>query len=60
MNFIDAFETLVVAAIRAMGNLKALEYLRIRYVDLGKLVLPNLLVLPVCANILPKTPLSPP
>jgi len=35
MNFIAAFELLVVAAIRSLSKLKALEYLRIRYVDLG-------------------------
>lgn len=36
MNFINAFEQLVLAGIRALGRLKAVEYLRIRYVDLGK------------------------
>jgi hypothetical protein len=35
MNFINAFEALVLAGIRALGKLKAVEYLRIRYVDLG-------------------------
>ncbi|KAJ4291461.1 hypothetical protein N0V88_006057 [Collariella sp. IMI 366227] len=34
MNFINAFEELVIAGIRALGKLKSLEYLRIRYVDL--------------------------
>lgn len=37
MWFIRAFENLVLAAIRALGKLKAVEYLRIRYVDLGML-----------------------
>jgi hypothetical protein len=37
MNFINAFEALVLAGIRALGKLKAVEYLRVRYVDLGKL-----------------------
>jgi hypothetical protein len=36
MNFISAFEALVLAGIRALSKLKAVEYLRIRYVDLGK------------------------
>lgn len=36
MNFINAFEELVIAGIRALGRLKSIEYLRIRYVDLGK------------------------
>jgi hypothetical protein len=36
MNFINAFEELVIAGIRALGRLKSVEYLRIRYVDLGK------------------------
>ena len=36
MNFIGAFEALVLAGIRALGKLEAVEYLRIRYVDLGK------------------------
>lgn len=35
MNFINAFEALVLAGIKALGRLKAVEYLRIRYVDLG-------------------------
>ncbi len=35
MNFINAFEALVLAGIRSLGRLKTLEYLRIRYVDLG-------------------------
>jgi hypothetical protein len=34
MNFINAFEELVIAGIRALGRLKSVEYLRIRYVDL--------------------------
>ncbi|KAK4136279.1 hypothetical protein BT67DRAFT_440433 [Trichocladium antarcticum] len=34
MNFIDAFEELVLAGIRSLGSLKSVEYLRIRYVDL--------------------------
>lgn len=36
MNFINAFEELVIAGIRALGRLKSVEHLRIRYVDLGK------------------------
>jgi hypothetical protein len=36
MNFINAFEDLVIAGIRALGRLKSVEYLRIRYVDLGE------------------------
>ncbi len=36
MNFISAFEELVIAGIRALGRLKSVEHLRIRYVDLGK------------------------
>lgn len=35
LGFIDAFEKLVVAAVRALGKLEKLEYLRIRFVDLG-------------------------
>ncbi len=35
MNFINAFEALVLAGIRSLGRLRNLEYLRIRYVDLG-------------------------
>lgn len=35
MNFINAFEALVLAGIRSLAKLKAVEYLRIRYVDLG-------------------------
>ena len=35
MHFINAFETLVLAGIRALAKFKNLEYLRIRYVDLG-------------------------
>ena len=34
--FIDAFEELVIAGIRALGKLKSVEYLRIRHVDLGE------------------------
>ncbi|KAL2146440.1 hypothetical protein VTI28DRAFT_3909 [Corynascus sepedonium] len=34
LNFINAFEELVIAGIRALGRLKSVEYLRIRYVDL--------------------------
>lgn len=40
MNFINAFESLVVAGIRALGKLKTVEYLRIRYVDLDSPVPP--------------------
>lgn len=36
MNFIKAFEALVLAGIKALARLKSVEYLRIRYVDLGK------------------------
>lgn len=35
MNFIRAFESLVVSGIRSITKLKAFEYLRIRFVDLG-------------------------
>lgn len=35
MNFISAFEALVLAGIKALAKLKAVEYLRVRYVDLG-------------------------
>lgn len=35
MNFINAFEALVLAGIRSLARLKAVDYLRIRYVDLG-------------------------
>ncbi|KAK1753430.1 hypothetical protein QBC47DRAFT_43370 [Echria macrotheca] len=34
MNFINAFEALVLAGIRALEKLKGVKYLRIRYVDL--------------------------
>lgn len=37
MGFIDAFEKLVVAGIRSLEKFKQLEYLRIRFVDLGAL-----------------------
>lgn len=37
-HFIAAFEKLVVEGIRALGAIRSLEYLRIRYVDLGKLL----------------------
>ncbi|KXX79663.1 hypothetical protein MMYC01_202555 [Madurella mycetomatis] len=40
MNFINAFEELVIAGIRALGRLKSIEYLRIRYVDLDSPVPP--------------------
>lgn len=39
MHFINAFEALVLAGIKALAKLKAVEYLRIRYVDLGTLPL---------------------
>ncbi len=55
MNFINAFEELVLAGIRALGRLKSVEYLRIRYVDLGKF--------PPCSLPLanpPTWPLTPP
>ncbi|KAB5578234.1 hypothetical protein GE09DRAFT_544705 [Coniochaeta sp. 2T2.1] len=35
MNFIRAYESLVIAGIRSLTKLKALQYLRIRFVDLG-------------------------
>ncbi|CAK7267779.1 hypothetical protein SEPCBS119000_002725 [Sporothrix epigloea] len=34
LNFIRAFESLVLSAVRSLSRLKKLEYLRIRYVDL--------------------------
>ncbi|KAK3322038.1 hypothetical protein B0H66DRAFT_531393 [Apodospora peruviana] len=40
MNFINAFEALVLAGIRSLGKLQAVEYLRIRYVDLDSPVPP--------------------
>ncbi|KAK0610563.1 hypothetical protein B0T17DRAFT_500051 [Bombardia bombarda] len=40
MNFINAFEALVLAGIRALGKFKSVEYLRIRYVDLDSPVPP--------------------
>ncbi|KAL2018730.1 hypothetical protein VTK56DRAFT_436 [Thermocarpiscus australiensis] len=40
MNFINAFEELVIAGIRALGKLTSVEYLRIRYVDLDSPVPP--------------------
>ncbi|KAK4452144.1 hypothetical protein QBC34DRAFT_294007 [Podospora aff. communis PSN243] len=40
MNFIGAFEALVLAGVRALGKLTAVEYLRIRYVDLDSPVPP--------------------
>ncbi|KAK4187454.1 hypothetical protein QBC35DRAFT_232624 [Podospora australis] len=40
MNFINAFESLVIAGIKALGKLKTVEYLRIRYVDLDSPVPP--------------------
>jgi hypothetical protein len=43
MNFINAFEELVLAGIRALGKLQSVEYLRIRYVDLGMLF-----IQPIC------------
>lgn len=46
MNFINAFEALVLAGIKALGRLKAVEYLRIRYVDLGMPLHPSLLSMP--------------
>jgi hypothetical protein len=41
MSFIKAFESLVMSAIRALARFKALEYLRIRYVDLGEPLRPE-------------------
>ncbi|TEA14042.1 hypothetical protein C8034_v003793 [Colletotrichum sidae] len=40
MNFIHAFEMLVLAGIHSMSTLKALDYLRIRFVDLDSPVPP--------------------
>ncbi|CAM1504698.1 Fc.00g022890.m01.CDS01 [Cosmosporella sp. VM-42] len=40
MGFIDAFEKLVVAGIRSLEKFKALEYLRIRFVDLDSVLPP--------------------
>ncbi|KAK0724716.1 hypothetical protein B0H67DRAFT_482343 [Lasiosphaeris hirsuta] len=40
MNFIGAFEALVLAGIRSLGKLRNVEYLRIRYVDLDSPVPP--------------------
>lgn len=37
MAFITAFEELVTAGIRALGSFQGIEFLRIRFVDLGKL-----------------------
>jgi hypothetical protein len=36
MGFIEAFEKLVISAVRSLDKLKQLQYLRIRFVDLGK------------------------
>lgn len=47
MNFIKAFEALVLAGIKALARLKAVEYLRIRYVDLGKTFLISYILLPL-------------
>ena len=41
MHFINAFEALVVAGIRSLTKLQKLEYLRIRYVDLGSSWFPS-------------------
>jgi hypothetical protein len=38
MAFIEAFEKLVLSAVRSMEKFKRLEYLRIRFVDLGMLM----------------------
>lgn len=40
MPFIDAFETLVLSAVRSLEKFPNLEYLRIRFVDLGSLPFP--------------------
>jgi hypothetical protein len=34
-NFIRSFEKLVTSAVRALGTLKALNFVRIRFIDLG-------------------------
>ena len=39
LNFIHAFEMLVLGGIRSLSRLPALEYLRIRYIDLGAFLL---------------------
>ncbi|ESZ98322.1 hypothetical protein SBOR_1315 [Sclerotinia borealis F-4128] len=36
MSFISAFEALVLSSVRALDKLAALEYLRIRFIDLGE------------------------
>lgn len=36
INFIHAFESLVVAGVKSLKRLSALEYLRIRFIDLGE------------------------
>lgn len=36
MSFISAFEALVLSGVRSLNKLAALEYLRIRFIDLGK------------------------
>ena len=49
MGFIDAFEKLVLAAIRSLSVLKHVQYLRIRFVDLGMLsTFPSILNNSVC------------
>lgn len=73
MSFINAFEALVLAGIRSLARLKAVDYLRIRYVDLGMSCLFSLfsffplhvyvvLILYMCrfTRTAPKSPLCPP
>ena len=50
MMFIQNFEALVSSAIRSMENLTALDFLRIRYVDLGRA--PHCSLAAVLANVL--------
>ncbi|QPG95204.1 hypothetical protein C2857_007831 [Epichloe festucae Fl1] len=38
LGFIEAFEKLVLSAVRSLDKFKEVEYLRIRFVDLGKLL----------------------
>jgi hypothetical protein len=53
MAFIEAFEKLVVSAVRSMEKFKRIEYLRIRFVDLGLFI--NLVTFYMAAaNIVPR------
>lgn len=55
MGFIEAFERLVISGIRSLGQFQRVEYLRIRFVDLGAyfICLFYLLQLTVIDSILP-------